>query len=63
MSAETVSRRDEHCSRCSKPAVIIFRGSKTAVLSFSMETISCPWCGHNWTHEIPGRLLQVEKRL
>src|SRR5579863_2416664 len=30
-----------------------------SVPSFSMQTISCPWCGHDWSHEIPGQLLQV----
>jgi DNA-directed RNA polymerase subunit RPC12/RpoP len=54
-------RRDEHCKRCSKAVVISYRGSFAATGSWSTETIACPWCGHKWTQEIPGQLLQVEK--
>jgi hypothetical protein len=58
----SVFKRVEHCTRCSKPAVITFRGSKTLAPAFFTETTSCPWCGHNWMLEIPGQLLWVEKR-
>ena len=51
---QTEFKRVEHCTRCSKPIVIRYRGSKAASLYFFTETISCPWCGHNWTLEIPG---------
>lgn len=57
-----VFKRDGHCTRCSKPIVITFRESKTATLSFSTETISCPWSDHKRTEEIQAQLLQVEKR-
>jgi len=51
---ETVFERVDHCARCSK--LIVISASVT-------ETISCPRCGHNWPHEIPGQLLQIEKRI
>jgi hypothetical protein len=63
MSAESAFARDEHCGRCSKPVIVRYRGNKTATMSPSTETILCPWCGHNWTLEIPGPLLWVEKRI
>ena len=58
LSGKTFAR-DEHCSRCGKPVLIRYRENKMCP---STETILCPWCGHNWTLEIPGRLLWVEKR-
>jgi DNA-directed RNA polymerase subunit RPC12/RpoP len=58
----TTSTRDQHCTRCSKAVVVRFRLGKTTSLSLTTETILCPWCGHNWTLEIPGKLLWVEKR-
>ena len=58
---ETVFKRDEHCTRCSNPVVVRYRGNH-ATPSPATETILCPWCGHNWTLELPGKLLWVEKR-
>ena len=63
MSPQAAFTRDEHCSRCSNPVIVRYRGNMTATLSPSTETILCPWCGHNWTLEIPGPLLWVEKRI
>lgn len=63
MSGETAFTRDEHCSRCGKPVAVRCRVGKNATLSLTTETILCPWCGHNWTLEVPGQLLWVEKRL
>src|SRR4029077_10468587 len=59
---ETVFKRNEHCTRCGSPVVVRYRGNQTATPSPSTETIVCPWGGHNWTLEIPGPLLWVEKR-
>ncbi len=59
MSAETAFARNEHCNRCSKPVVLRYRVGKDAP---TLETILCPWCGHNWTLEVPGELLWVEKQ-
>jgi hypothetical protein len=61
MNSEAAFARDEHCSRCSNPVIVRYRGNKSATMSPSTETILCPWCGHNWTLELPGPLLWVEK--
>jgi hypothetical protein len=58
--AVSVFKRVEHCTRCSSPVVVHYRGSQTAIPSPSTETILCPWCGHNWTLEIPGQMRCVE---
>ncbi len=53
-----------NCRKCGKPILLCYEAGPRPSMGIISETLRCPWdCGHEWKHDLPGKLRNVERGL